>query len=349
MPETIYVGTESGVRVVTRKADGSWDVGAASLSSFSVETIEFSRSAPETVFAGTRGDGVWRSDDAGRSWRKPSYGRLGPGKVRALTLDTRSSGDRLWAGGEPIQLFASEDHASTWSVVESLQNEPWVADVSYPAPTVEPHVRDIVIDRADELTVYVALQVGYILKSTDGGSSWTLLRNNIDCDVHQVAIDARDSKRILAATGGQDVEAGLLQGRALYESSDAGGSWTPLAMEFDQDYALTVVGCPSDPTIWLSGVAKGHPGHWRGRASGADALLLRSVDRGASWTSVDVSDLSDGGRHLAIAFSFHPGAPGYVYAALSNGRLLASDDAGQSWVSTNLEFPGLKDIRCVRV
>lgn len=346
MTQIMYVGTESGVRVLTRADEGPWEIGAPSLAGFSVEAIEVAPAAPEVVFAGTRGDGVWRSADAGKSWAKPSYGRIGPGKVRSLTIDPHSD-NRLWVGGEPIQVFVSEDQSANWTAVASLQNHPWVTEVTYPAPTIEPHTRDIVIDPNDAHTIYVALQLGYVLKSVDGGASWVLQRG-LDCDVHQLAVDPRNSQRVLAATGGQDAQAGISQGRALYASDDGGTTWTPLAMNFEQDYALTLVLHPTNPDIMLSALAKGHPGYWHARDSGAESILVRSDDGGANWTAVDIADLSEGARHLVIAFSFDSGRPDRVYAAMSNGRLLVSDDAGRNWVDTNVMCPGVKDIRCMQ-
>ena len=52
--------------------------------------------------------------------------------------------------------------------------------------TVEPHVREIAVDPKDSKKIYVALQVGYILKSRDGGASWKLLDKGLDADVHTI-------------------------------------------------------------------------------------------------------------------------------------------------------------------
>ena len=55
-----------------------------------------------------------------------------------------------------------------------MWNIPWVETIVYPVAAVEPHVRDITIDPTDHKTMYVALQVGYMLKTTDGGKNWQL-------------------------------------------------------------------------------------------------------------------------------------------------------------------------------
>jgi len=45
------------------------------------------------------------SDDFGKTWKKPSYGKRGPSKVRGITFDPRDGG-RRYAGCEPIDVFA---------------------------------------------------------------------------------------------------------------------------------------------------------------------------------------------------------------------------------------------------
>jgi hypothetical protein len=149
--------------------------------------VAYSPSAPNRVFAGTRGDGVWLSENFGATWKKPCYGKRGPGKVRCLTIDPVDT-DTLYAGTEPIDFFVSRDGAKSWDCLDSVWDIPFVASVTYPVATVEPHVRDIVVDPNDPKIMYVALQVGYILKTTDSGKNWELfeqkprLRRPHDCD-----------------------------------------------------------------------------------------------------------------------------------------------------------------------
>ncbi len=84
----LYLGTDDGVltlsldhKQVTVKHQG--------LQGWSIEELAVAPSDSSRVLAGTRGDGVWLSQDGGASWRKPCYGKPGPGKVRCLTLDPK--------------------------------------------------------------------------------------------------------------------------------------------------------------------------------------------------------------------------------------------------------------------
>jgi photosystem II stability/assembly factor-like uncharacterized protein len=341
MTEIIYVGADEGLFRLSREAGGSWTTTKARMPRWSVTAIEVSPTAPEVVYIGTVGNGVWRSEDAGLSLVKPSYGRVGPGKVRSVTVDPHSA-SRIWVGGEPIQLFVSDDEAATWTTVTSVQDHPWVPQVPFPVHEIEPHVRDVVVDPLDENVLYVALQVGHIFKSTDAGKTWNLLREGMDCDVHMIYVDPRDTSRVLAIAGG------LSEGRGLFGSRDGGETWTPLAMNFAQDYGVALAVRPDNPAVIYTSLATGHSGHWPGRPGGAESAHIRTADGGETWEEIDLSAIANASRQLVLAYSFDPGAPDRLYAALSGGEIVVTDDAGDTWSTTGAQFAGVKDIRCVR-
>ncbi len=334
MESILYIGTESGV-ITARSADGKhWEVAERGLRKWDVPEVAVSRESPNKVFAGTRGDGVWVSEDFGKTWKKPCYGKRGPGKVKSLTIDPHNP-SRLYAGGEPIDIWVSEDEGKNWQRFESVWDDPFIATVPYPVSTVEPHVRDITIDPADENIIYAALQVGYIIKSTDRGKTWTLLNKDLDCDVHTIALDPRDRSRILVSTGGHDARLGKAPGRALYESTDAGKTWVPMAMNFKEEYSIPLVFDPFDPSRVYSAIANGQPGQWRRRDSGAESTVIRSTDGGRSWEKLEG----------AIERAYFPEAivaddtvKGGVIAACRNGDFHASDDGGDSWRKLPLDL-----------
>jgi photosystem II stability/assembly factor-like uncharacterized protein len=327
MESIFYIGTESGVITVRSRDREHWEVVAKGLRDWDVPEVAVVPGNPNKIFAGTRGDGVWVSEDFGASWAKPCYGKRGPGKVKSLTIDPHDP-RRLYAGCEPIDIFVSEDEGGSWERLDSVWDDPFIATIPYPVKTVEPHVRDVTVDPSDENTLYAALQVGFIIKSSDRGETWKLLNNNLDCDVHTIVVDPKDRNRILVSTGGHDARRGTAPGRALYASEDAGQSWMPLATNFQEEYAIPLVFDPSDSNRVYSAVANGQPGQWRRRDTGAESTVIRSTDGGRSWQKLEhaISRVN-----FPEAIVTDDAVHGGIYAACRNGDFYGSDDGGDTW------------------
>ena len=325
MSTALYAGTRDGV-VTVADHDGAWAIEGHALKGWEVHDVETVPGKPGRVYAGVRGDGVWRSDDYGQKWSKPSYGKVAPGKVRCVTADPDDP-DTLYAGTEPIGLWKSTDAGESWTEIESVRNFPHVATVTYPAFGVEPHLRDVTIDPSDPRTMYAALQVGYMLKSTDGGDSWQLLGNGLGPDVHTIVIDPTDGRRVYAATGGYQ-----------YRSADGGASWTQMALGFEQKYAVPMVMDPADPSVLYSALANGNPSGLRKREGGAESVLIRTKDAGATWETLPgTPDMS---RGFPEAIVHDPEEPGRMYAGTRlGGELFTTGDGGETWVKLDVTVP----------
>ncbi len=340
----MYIGTDKGV-VTLQSSDGRvWETESQGLP-WAVPSVAFDPTSPNRVFAGTRGDGVWVSEDAGKNWSKPSYGKRGPGKVRCVAVDPKNP-QRIYAGCEPIDIFVSEDQCKTWERLDSVWDVPFVASVTYPVSTVEPHVRDISIDPNDPNILYAALQVGYILKSTDAGRNWKLLNQNLDCDVHTIVIDPANTNNIFVATGGHDSRSGRAPGRALYASTDGGESWAPRAMNFSQEYSVPLTMSPVDSNVLYSSLAHGQPNMWR-RPTGAESMLVRTKDGGQSWEQLS-RGLDGAQKEFAEAIIVDREEPNRLYAAQRSGDIYASEDGGDSWTSVDARVPGVSSAKIAR-
>jgi photosystem II stability/assembly factor-like uncharacterized protein len=332
--ETIfYIGTEQGTFTARNGGGDSWQVTESRLGIWAVPELAVSPEGPNKVFAGTRGDGVWLSEDFGASWKKPAYAKKGPGKVSCVTVDPHDS-RRIYVGCEPIDIFVSEDEGANWERLDGIWDIPFVATVPYPVPSVEPHVRDIAIDPTNPDVIYAALQVGYIVKTEDRGKTWRLIDKNLDCDVHTIVIDPSDSSRLLIATGGHDCRAGKAPGRALYISEDAGESWSPAAMNFPQEYSVPLAVDPGNPKHVFSALANGQPPRWR-RPSGAESTLILSDDGGKNWRPVSKGIEPE---KFPEAIAVDGAEADRIYAACRNGDFYVSNDGGDSWSEMGLKL-----------
>src|SRR5207247_10322156 len=184
--------------------------------------------------------------------------------------------DALYSATDPRYWCRSRRHGKSWERLDSVWNIPWVRTVDYPVAVVEPHVREITSDPKDPKTMYVALQVGYMLKTVDGGANWELLNRGLDADVHTIVLHPENANKIFIATGGHDARKGVAKGRALYSSDDGGKSWQPMAVEFREEYSIPLAIHPKTYNVLSSAVANGQPGQCPSRPSGAEAFVIQS-------------------------------------------------------------------------
>ena len=340
----LYLGTRKGA-VALQSTDGeTWEPLSEGLGGWEVPKLTVNQAQPQRVVAGTRGDGVWISEDAGQTWNKPSYGRRGPGKVRCVMIDDKDP-DTIYAGTEPIDIFVTHDGAKSWERLESVWDLPSIASVTYPVPTVEPHVREIVQDPKTPTTLYSALQVGYILKSLDSGKTWHLLDKGLDLDVHTIVIDHKDPDRLFIATGGEGARQGLVDGRAFYRSADGGESWGPMALEFPHFYSIPLAMHPKNPNILYGAMATGDPRDWS-RPTGAESVVIRSEDGGATWQEVG-GGLAETSKVCPSGIIFDEENPDHMYVGLQNGEVYSSRDGGDSWGKLNVKVSSIANMKLV--
>src|SRR5919202_917314 len=152
-----YVGTTSGLY---RLRDGVADpLGLDS------ERIMAVHASADVVLAGTYGNGLYRSADAGRTWARVEAG-LTASAFRFLGPDPLRPGDLL-AGTEPARIFRSADGGESWEELEAVGRLPGHDECFLPYSPRAGAVRNVygVAGR-----LYASLEVGGLLRSEDGGA-----------------------------------------------------------------------------------------------------------------------------------------------------------------------------------
>ncbi len=137
------------------------------------------------------------------------------------------------------------------------------------------------------------------------------------------------------------------QGNALYQSTDGGESWSPMAMDIDREYAIPMVMHPSDPNVLYSSLAAGSPGSWRKHEDGAQTILVRSRNGGASWQVLEAD--REITRNYAEAIAIDPQEPDNVFVLTRKGQLFGSTDAGDTWKSLGVKVPEVSNMQAVNV
>lgn len=191
---------------------------------------------PRTYYMGTTGGGVWKTEDAGISWRNVSDGYFATASIGAIAVAPSDAnvvyvgtGEHavrgvMTHGGDGV--YRSTDAGRTWTRVglEATQ-----------------HIARIIVDPRDPDVVYVAAQGALyspspergVYKTVDGGKTWRqVLEVDARTGAAELSMDATNPRILYAAMW----EHGRLPwkvisggpGSGLYKSVDGGESWHKL-------------------------------------------------------------------------------------------------------------------------
>jgi photosystem II stability/assembly factor-like uncharacterized protein len=273
---------------------------------------------PDTVYAGLREGGVRRTADAGRSWVDC------PLPERAVfSLAVSAADGTVYAGTEPSRLFCSEDRGDTWRELEALLGLPSRPTWSFPPRPWTSHVRWIAPSPHEADLVLVGIELGGLMRSTDGGESWQDHRPGAQRDVHSLAWHPHAPGRAYEAGGG---------GAAF--SEDGGESWQPADEGRDRHYTWSVTVDPEDPECWYVSASTG-PFAAHGRRD-AQARIYRRRD-GEPWVPL-AGGLPEPLEAMPYALL---ATDDRLFAGLADGQLWQSFDQGDTWARCTLQGDGL--------
>jgi BNR/Asp-box repeat len=297
------------------EANGRWDVELSLVGSRAVCFAVDPRD-PDAVYAGLGDDGVRRTSDGGRSW--VASGLEGQ---QVFSIAVSVADGAVFAGTEPSALYRSDDGGETWRELSGLLDLPSRPTWSFPPRPWTSHVRWVAPSPHDAGVVLAGIELGGLMRSTDGGETWQDQRPGSQPDVHSLAWHPRVPGRAYEAGGG---------GAAW--SDDAGDTWHAADQGRDRHYTWSVAVDPEDPELWYVSASTG-PFAAHGRSGDPQARIFRR--NGDGW------DALDGGLPNPL-----PAMPyalvateGRLFAGLANGELWESRDRGDSWARCELSEP----------
>ena len=299
---------------------------------------------PNVFFVGVNNGGVWKTDDAGRTWT-PIFDDQPTGSIGAIAV-APSNPNILYVGsGEGLQrpdlsvgdgIYKSADGGKTWSHLGLRDGQ------QIPSILVDP-------DNPDRLFVAV---LGHpygpnaergVFRSTDGGQSFqkVLYKDNLTGAI-DLAFDPTNPQTVYAVLWQAQQgpwENGAFSGpnSGLYKSTDGGDHWTQLTgglPTFAQGLGrIGIAIAPSDRSRMYALVeAGGGGGRARGGAGGGGAGgLYRSDDAGAIWTRVNNENRISGRGSDFACVRVDPKNKDVIYVA--NTSTYRSDDAGASFTA----------------
>jgi photosystem II stability/assembly factor-like uncharacterized protein len=318
-----YVAAASGGVWKTVNGGTTWTPIFDSEGSYSIGDIVLDPKSPNVVWVGTGennsqrsvgyGDGVYRSDDGGKSWKK--MGLEKSEHIGRIVIDPRNSDvvyvaaqGPLWGPGGDRGLYKTTDAGKTWKKVLDISENTGVTDV-----VIDPRNPDVLIAAAYQRRRHVWTLINggpesALYKSTDGGTNWTKLKSGLpseDLGRIGLAIAPTHPDTVYAIVESTDKKGGI------FRSTDFGATWDK-RNDYDaqaQYYARIFVDPKNEDRLYVMGVriqvsddggkslkalgerAKHVDNHviWIDPANtnyylvGCDGGIYESSDRGANW------------------------------------------------------------------
>jgi photosystem II stability/assembly factor-like uncharacterized protein len=260
------------------------------------------------VYAGLREGGVRRTGDGGSTWADCALP-----EPAVFSLAVSPADGAVYAGTEPSHLFRSDDGGRSWRALDGLLDLPSRPSWSFPPRPWTSHVRWIAPNPHDPTLLLAGIELGGLMRSTDGGETWQDHRPGAQRDVHSLTWHPEVPGRAYEAAGG---------GAAL--STDGGETWEPADDGRDRHYTWSVAVDPHDPETWYVSASTG-PFAAHGRDA-PHAKVYRRRGR-EPWRA-----LSGGLPEPLPAMPYALVAEdGRLFAALANGTIWESRDGGDTW------------------
>ncbi len=311
-----------------------------------------------TIYAGTALGGVWKTTDGGQTWAAKTdsqaslaIGALAidpttPRTIYALTGEGNYS-TSYYGGG----LLKSSDAGETWTRVSTA-----LTGLTASRLIVDPHTPQ---------TLYAAIGrgicclpwtvtasgIGGIYRSTDGGVSWSLVLNPSSslaggcADAAGTPVGVGSDLAVSSISGVTVIYAALgsqsgCTANGIYRSTNAGQSWQRLTNPDSSLGRIALDTTPADPNVVYAAIQLADPGQ---ADQGYLGGVFKSVDRGASWSTLNLPDDVKGYDQNGVPL--HPTQYNYDFyvavdptspetAYIGGLDIFKTADSGQTWTNT---------------
>ncbi|WP_375444466.1 WD40/YVTN/BNR-like repeat-containing protein [uncultured Fibrella sp.] len=230
------------------------------------------------------------------------------GRVSAIAIDP-SNTNHLLCGSAGGGLWESFTRGASW-----VARTDYAPTLTIGAIAFTPGAPATVYCGTGEGNFYAWLGAG-LMRSTNGGATWTMHATTpfVGQGFYDLVVDPANASHLLAATT-----------NGLYESADAGLTWTVRRADRCWDLSVQPGGGPSAEVL-----------------AACSGGLFRSTNGGTTWAAVALPSAPAGFSRLAVAIA--PSNPGVAYAFGANGAtgyLWRRATAGDTWAAIT-QPPGL--------
>jgi uncharacterized repeat protein (TIGR01451 family) len=357
-PYTMYLGAaQGGVWVSTDPTTNGWEPKTDQLGSLAIGAIALAPSNEDIVYVGTGegalsgdsyfGNGVLKSTDGGNTFVHVSGTFFNQVSISKIVVDPTNA-NHLYAGtlrGRGGARRVSPPYPSFFGVWESTDGGvSWILRYKTSAQgTSFGGVTDMAMDPLQPNVIYAATLGDSILKTVDGGLTWSTAMNGLPSNALYWAAPTRFALGISHPSAA--ISATLYTGFEWYDdnfdyhysnvwkSTDEAQNWAPVADDGAQGYCNQG---PENPNsqCWYDNVIAVDPisptivyalGLWSYDSSSdgvgdTNGGVYRSMDGGASWVN--------------LGYGLHPDFHAFAIRNDAPGNIVIGNDGGV-WLSTN--------------
>ncbi len=282
----------------------------------------------QTYYMGSTGGGIWKTSDAGITWKNISDGQLHTGSVGAIEV-APSDPNVIYVGmGEhPVRgvmtshgdgMYKSVDAGKTWDHI-GLPNSR--------------HIAEIIIHPFNHDVVYVAVQGAVhgdsedrgVYQTIDGGATWVkVLYVDATTGAADITMHPQRSDILYASMWDHrrypwQVRSGG-PGSGIYQSTDAGASWSKVEGGLPSEMGKSAITySPANPDVMYVNV----------ESKGTKGGVYRSNNGGKSWKQTTSDRVTVARAWYYIEIFADPEDTETVYVL--NAPMLKSTDGGKTF------------------
>ena len=271
--------------------EGSYSIGCITLDPSNSNTVWVGTGENNNQRSVAYGDGVYRSDDGGASWK--NMGLKNSEHISKIIVDPRNSDvvyvaayGPLWSAGGDRGIYKTIDGGKTWKQIHFISENSGSCDL-----VMDPTNPDVLYEAVHQRRRHVFTYIGGgpesgVFKSTDGGATWNQLKSGLpSSNMGRVglAISPANANYVYAICEAENGQHGF------YRSTNKGASFEKRSgYETSGNYYQEIICDPLDPNKIFSMDTWLHHSEDGGKTFKATGENDKHVDNHCIW--IDPAD-----------------------------------------------------------